>query len=99
MKRLIEIDESLYNRVKERVVALDDIPCVCKAVAVSEPYEQTPQGIWVTDSDGLPICQKCGEVALQRVFVKMPHLIQDIHMVRSNFCPNCGVKMENANNG
>ena len=49
---------------------------------------------WSLDRDGLPICSNCGEIALQRVFVKMPHLIQDVRMVRSNFCPNCGAKME-----
>ena len=58
--------------------------------------EESPQGAseWVNDSDGLPICQKCGEIALQRIFVKMPHLIQDVRMVRSNYCPNCGAKMK-----
>lgn len=50
-------------------------------------------GEWETDSDNLPFCSKCGEIALQRVFVKVPHLIQDVRMVRSNFCPNCGALM------
>lgn len=51
------------------------------------------QGEWENDSDNLPICNKCGEIALQRIFVKMPHLIQDVRMVRSNYCPNCGAEM------
>ena len=54
---------------------------------------QRPQGEWENDSDNLPICNKCGEIALQRIFVKMPHLIQDVRMVRSNYCPNCGADM------
>jgi ribosomal protein S27AE len=49
---------------------------------------------WEFDSDKLPICSNCGEIALQRIFVKVPHLIQDVRMVRSNFCPNCGARME-----
>ena len=52
-----------------------------------------PKGEWENDSDNLPICNKCGEIALQRIFVKMPHLIQDVQMVRSNYCPNCGADM------
>lgn len=48
------------------------------------------RGEWELDSDKLPICSNCGEIALQRIFVKVPHLIQDVRMVRSNFCPNCG---------
>ena len=51
-------------------------------------------GKWEIDSDTLPICSKCGEIALQRIFVKVPHLIQDVRMVRSNYCPNCGAKMD-----
>jgi ribosomal protein L32 len=48
---------------------------------------------WELDSDKLPICSNCGEIALQRIFVKVPHLIQDVRMVKSNFCPNCGADM------
>lgn len=51
------------------------------------------KGEWIIDSDNLPVCKECGEVALQRVFVKMPHLIQDVRMVKSNFCPHCGADM------
>ena len=52
-----------------------------------------PQGEWIIDNDNLPVCKECGEIALQRVFVKVPHLIQDVRMVKSNFCPNCGADM------
>lgn len=43
MKRIIEIDESLYNRVKEKLVALSDIPCLCKAVDDSKPYSEVEE--------------------------------------------------------
>ena len=52
-----------------------------------------PQGEWINDSDNIPICNQCEEIALQRIFVKVPHLIQEVRMVRSNFCPNCGADM------
>ena len=48
---------------------------------------------WILDSDNLPICEACGEIALQRIFVKGPDMIQEVRMIKSNFCPNCGAKM------
>ena len=66
------------------------------AIKALERPQETSE--WVNDSDNIPICNKCGEVALQRIFVKMPHLIQDVRMVRSNFCPNCGADMRKENN-
>ena len=51
------------------------------------------KGRWIKDSDGLDICSECEEVALQRVFIKLPEKIVDLQMRRSNFCPNCGADM------
>lgn len=58
-----------------------------------------PQAHWEPDSDGLPVCSKCGEIALQRAFVKVPNLIQDLRLVRSKYCPNCGADMKEAEHG
>jgi len=55
---------------------------------------QRTKGEWIYDSDNIPICNQCEQIALQRIFVKAPQLIQDIRMVKSNFCPNCGAKMK-----
>ena len=52
------------------------------------------QGEWVMDSDNIPVCKNCGEVALQRVYVRPPQFLEEVRMVKSNFCPNCGAKME-----
>ena len=52
-----------------------------------------PKGEWIYDSDNIPICNQCEEIALQRIFVKVPHLIQDVRMVKYNFCPKCGADM------
>ena len=54
---------------------------------------EVKQGRWDVDSDNLPICSECGEIALQRVFIKLPHRIQDVRMVKSNYCPFCGARM------
>ena len=48
---------------------------------------------WIFDSDNLPICKACGEIALQRIFVKVPDMIQEVRMIKSNYCPNCGARM------
>lgn len=93
MKRVIDVDDILYKACKRLVSEGDSRPSE-SCIANSEPYEPQQTSEWVLDSDGIPICQKCEEIALQRIFVKMPHLIQDIRMVRSNYCPNCGRKMK-----
>lgn len=41
IKRVIEIDESLYNRIQERMNTLSDIPCLFGLVADSKPYNPT----------------------------------------------------------
>lgn len=69
-----------------------------KGYADAKAEYQQPTSEWVLDSDNLPVCKECGEVALQRIFVKMPHLIQDVRMVHSNYCPHCGAKMVSSEN-
>lgn len=51
-------------------------------------------GRWIKDSDGLTICSECEEVALQRVFIKLPEKIVDLQMQKSHYCPNCGCRMD-----
>lgn len=93
MKRVIDVSDTLYKACRRIVNDGDPRPSEC-CIANSEPYEPQGEREWELDSDGLPVCSNCGELALQRVFVKMPHLIQDVSMVRSNYCPNCGAKMK-----
>lgn len=65
-----------------------------KKCPLIEVENEVNHGRWDVDSDNLPICSECGEIALQRVFIKIPQLIQDVQMVRSNYCPHCGAKMD-----
>lgn len=97
MQRVIDVSDTLYKTCKQLVSEGDPRPSE-SCIANSEPYEPQYVSEWVTDSDGLPICKKCGEVALQRIFVKMPHLIQDVRMICSSYCPNCGAKMVSSEN-
>jgi hypothetical protein len=69
---------------------LDNIPAA--------DVEPVRHGEWITDNDGLPICSECEEVALQRVFIKLPEKIVDLQMVKSQRCPHCGAKMDGRNN-
>lgn len=61
---------------------------------MTKDVAERQHGKWEEDSDGLPVCSICGEIALQRMFVKLPHLITQTRMILSNYCPNCGAKME-----
>lgn len=86
-KEAIENLNHIYGMVAPDIQRSLDV-----AIKALERPQETSE--WVNDSDNIPICLKCGEIALQRIFVKMPHLIQDVRMVRSNYCPNCGAKMK-----
>ena len=67
--------------------------CIDSAPTLS-PDDLRGVGEWEKDSDGLDVCSECGEIALQRVFIKLPDKIVDLQMVRSKFCPNCGARLE-----
>lgn len=60
----------------------------------SADVQPVRHGRWIKDSDGLTICSECEEVALQRVFIKLPEKIVDLQMQKSHYCPNCGAKMD-----
>lgn len=94
IKIMATVNQVVSVDKKELIKALNyDRQQYEKGYADAKAEYQRPQGEWIIDSDNLPVCKECGEVALQRVFVKMPHLIQEVRMVKSNFCPNCGADM------
>lgn len=51
-------------------------------------------GTWIRDNDDIPICSECEEPALQRISYDLKHDVWNTKMVLSNYCPNCGAKME-----
>lgn len=53
-------------------------------------------GKWISDSDGLPVCSICGEVAMQRVYCDILHeeWRYDIRLEKTPYCPNCGTKLD-----
>ena len=72
--------------------ALEHLPAV-EAV-------QMVRGEWVADSDGLPVCSVCDEVAMQRLHCDTLHETwrYDVRLVKTNYCPNCGAKMNGGTN-
>lgn len=52
-------------------------------------------GQWELDSDRLPVCSECGEVAPQRLFYSIDKHIYDVRFVFSKYCPECGARLAN----
>ncbi len=73
---------------------LQDVLFELEYAPTISPDEVRVVGKWEKDSDGLDVCSECGEIALQRVFIKLPDKIVDLKMIRSKYCPHCGAKME-----
>ena len=67
--------------IEQQVPAVDAAPVV--------------HGRWVADSDGLPVCSVCDEVAMQRLHCDTLHGAwrYDVRLVKTPYCPNCGAKM------
>lgn len=85
----------------KRLINEDDVlTCVGKALhdilnlpsSQSEPERKT--GRWIKDSDGVIVCSECQEVALQRLFLITDDMRYEARIVESNYCPNCGARME-----
>lgn len=77
------------------IISNSNFKKVCDLINAIPAADVRPvvRGKWEIDNDDLPVCSECGEVALQRLFIKLPKLIPDIRMKRSNFCPYCGTDM------
>ena len=73
-----------FNAIRdiEELSAVDAVPVV--------------HGRWIADSDGLPVCSICDEVAMQRLHCDTMHETwrYDVRLVKTHFCPNCGAKMD-----
>lgn len=48
---------------------------------------------WEYDSDNLPICPNCEEVALQRLHFDVDKHVLDCRFELSRYCHNCGARM------
>jgi hypothetical protein len=75
----------------------------CRMVDYAPTVDAVPvkHGRWVADSDGLPVCSVCDEVAMQRLHCDTSHRpwMYDVRLVKTPYCPNCGAKMDGDANG
>lgn len=92
LEEVIRIEGDLHMP-NGKVMHVEGIPVsfVVEAPAI-DPDELGPKGRWVYDDNDVPHCSICGGVdGLDRE----EYLIRDkIRDNASNYCPNCGVKME-----
>lgn len=53
-------------------------------------------GRWEADSDGIPVCSVCDEIAPQRLHCDTLHetLTYDVRLIKTPYCPHCGAKMD-----
>lgn len=74
----------------------EDTTCPAKKKYMSIPaadVEPVRHGRWEYDSDGVPICSQCGEFALQRLHLYIKNKTFDAPFKLTDYCPNCGAKM------
>mgnify|MGYP003308136173 CR=1 FL=1 len=55
---------------------------------------EVKHGKWEHDTDSLPRCSNCDEIALQRIMLHFPANQYFSQFVHSNFCPHCGARMD-----
>ena len=77
--------------VGDRTICSDGCPLV---ESPAEDDAPVVHGKWINDSDGLPVCSECGEIALQRILLRFKQQEFYQHFVFSKYCPNCGAKMD-----
>ena len=87
MKLIIDISEEIMEYIKNNgclsVIYSDE---VAKAIINGKPYEERPQGEWITQEQGAfyPIeCSSCHHEPF----------CNDEGYVLSEFCPECGADM------
>lgn len=87
MKLIIDIDDNVYNRIKNGYPEPNDCYKCQDEVLYGKPYDERTQGEWTdlsTDGrhTGWIACSVCGQ--------EPPNESN----LRTKFCPNCGAKMK-----
>lgn len=49
-------------------------------------------GHWIIDGEGMLHCSACAEIPVNRIRDTFK-VVYDIHPLKMNYCPNCGVRM------
>ena len=67
----------------------NDNICCCNKYCTNVAEVMQKRGKWYVDGNGTLRCSECKEEALLTLAA-----IEDVTFCESNFCPNCGAKME-----
>lgn len=87
---------SIIEAIEECQTMTNESKFVARILIYAEPsadVRENVHGEWIKDIDGIPVCSECGEVALQRMFIKPPKMMAQVDLVLSDYCPNCGADM------
>lgn len=62
----------------------------------AEDVQPVKHGRWILNSDRIPVCSVCEEIALQKILLRFPTPEYYSKFVLSDYCPYCGAKMDGA---
>ena len=97
IKKHLKSDAFLLELVEPDVA--QDCRMAANALTELEALAHLGKGKWTYDSDGLPICSACGELALQRILLRFRSQEYYSQFVLSKYCPHCGAQMGGESNG
>lgn len=88
-----------FNKIKfvKNSDVMDGVQLVLSYVENEIPAADVVEhkcGVWIYDSDNIPICSECEEPAFQRLNYNIKSKIFNLDMVQSNYCPNCGAHLK-----
>ena len=63
---------------------------IIERIPSAEPERKT--GHWIIDGEGMLHCSACAEIPVNRIRDAFK-VVYDIHPLKMNYCPNCGVRM------
>lgn len=72
------------------IVLIDFFPVSEAKKSSAEPERKT--GHWIIDGEGMLHCSACTEIPVNRIRDTFK-VVYDIHPLKMNYCPNCGVRM------
>lgn len=72
------------------IVLIDFFPVSEAKKSSAEPGRGI--GHWIFDGEGMLHCSACAEIPVNRIRDTFK-VVYDIHPLKMNYCPNCGVRM------
>lgn len=94
MKLIIDIPNEIYDDIKHGYICSEYADTLIQLIPSSKPYEEQPQGEWITKNAKEPCGTDESHETIYRL-VPRPHCNKcNIPQIRKTyFCPNCGADM------